>query len=769
MLTSGTDVVPALFRAGDIGVSSEWRDLTYDWWPLLTADGVFTYSYLRDVFDKQRTLRPFILNPEGPPKQRIQRVLQRRTEYGVQGPEYLLETVGLLYIEVQRGPSPDPTRPKHTTVTNYVVGYLERAVLDWTMVERVLDALMIGLGLAADEQHMARRQKRALAAIRSLGLAGMLQNEDPEYLFEPDGAWVTLLPRLIQDARWETLFTSLHGVEALVAYRRQARAWVELARRRAERLLQENNIIRDQLLAAQRRPVRGQVHTDTYAAPHLGTTNKHDVPEDTLAIQEPSTQHSVPGEEIESPGATRVIGEPSGTEGLVAGCVEPLPQETPVPAESQATDHINDRWSSGKDTSSSCGTASSEGTRSQANDGFVPENVISIPSVAEHVHESELATIRLDAYFWTTVHKILQDDSGERYSYTAAERKAVQRLIGKHNVSIGVLLAALRAIMTVPTFARPQTLGDVLKLDIFHTCVEQAAAIVPALAPHGTHGGSWHEFMEVYRTVGQTDHLRNVHPTEWPLIADLFERQPVACWAVLRRVQQMAEPPQLSYEYLKRAVINNQRVAATQSVQPLHDKEICRPNWKGSTRRGEARVEDASREIDDSRRALLEGEGINPHLLTPAMTIELIQAWIAEADVRRDTIEKRAGWIAWGLKKERMPQDVPELGRRPLPQQHDNAGPSCDTGTASSTPLNAQGHVWEVVLTNLEQQLSRTEFDTWLRESVLVELDDEQAFVGVTNVFAREKVDERYSGAIAQALERVLGRPIRVRTVIGFN
>ncbi len=769
MLTPGTDVVPALFRAGDIGVSSEWRDLTYDWWPLLTADGVFTYSYLRDVFDKQRTLRPFILNPEGPPKQRLQRVLQRKTEYGVQGPEYLLETVGLLYIEVQRGLSPDPARPQHTTVTNYVVGYLERAVLDWTMVERVLDALMVGLAPASNEQHIARRQKRAQAAIRSLGLAGMLQDEDPEYLFEPDGAWVTLLPRLIQDERWEALFTHLHGVEALTSYRRQARAWVELARRRGERLMQENNIIRDQLLAAQRRPVRNPLHTNASAAAHLETMNEHDVPEDTLAIQVPSRRRHVPDDENESPRATSVIEEPSGTGGTYTVGHERLPQEARVPVKSQSTDQINDHWSSGEDISSTSGTTSSGGTRSRERNGFVPENGHLTPSVAEHIHEFELATTRLDAYFWTTVRKILQDDSCDRYEYTAAERKAVQRLMGKHNASIGVLLAALRAVMTVPTFARPQVLGDVLKLDIFHVCVEQAAAIAPARATQSTHGGSWLEFMETYRTVGQTDHLRNVHPTEWPLIADLFERQSVACWEVLRRVQQMADPPQLSYEYLKRAVINNQRVAGTQAMQPLHEKEICRPDRKGATRRVEPRVEDASGEIKDPRRALLEQEGINPHLLTPAMTTELIQAWIAEADARRDTIAKRSGWIAWGLKKERLPQDVPELGRRLQQPEHETVALSHGDLTSSSKPLDRQGQIWKAVLTALELQVPQSEFDTWLRESVLLEFDDEQAFVGVTNVFAREKVDERYSGVIAEALETMLGRSVNVRVVIGLS
>src|SRR3712207_5075652 len=143
--TAESRALPALFRAGDIGVSSEWRDITYDWAPLLTADGVFIYSYLRDMFDNQRVLRPFILDPDGPTKQRIQRVLGRRTSWAIRGPEYLLETVGLLHIEVQYGASIDVERPRHTAAAYYVVGRLDHPVLDWSMLERILDALMPAL------------------------------------------------------------------------------------------------------------------------------------------------------------------------------------------------------------------------------------------------------------------------------------------------------------------------------------------------------------------------------------------------------------------------------------------------------------------------------------------------------------------------------------------------------------------------------------------------------------------------------------------------
>src|SRR5688500_1245925 len=105
MTSSSAEVraLPALFRAGDIGVSSEWRDISYDWSPILTAVGVFIYSYLRDTYEHQRNLRPFLLTPEGPTMKSIQQKLGLRSPYAMQGPVYLLCTVGLLHVEVGYG------------------------------------------------------------------------------------------------------------------------------------------------------------------------------------------------------------------------------------------------------------------------------------------------------------------------------------------------------------------------------------------------------------------------------------------------------------------------------------------------------------------------------------------------------------------------------------------------------------------------------------------------------------------------------------------
>lgn len=100
---------PALFRAGDIGVSSEWRDLSYDWWPIVTMAGIGTYTMLRDSYAHQRNLFPFLLEPEGPAKTQIQYTHGYKTGNALRGSEYLLEVVGLVVVTTGYRPSLIPT------------------------------------------------------------------------------------------------------------------------------------------------------------------------------------------------------------------------------------------------------------------------------------------------------------------------------------------------------------------------------------------------------------------------------------------------------------------------------------------------------------------------------------------------------------------------------------------------------------------------------------------------------------------------------------
>jgi hypothetical protein len=836
MTTPGPDALPALFRAGDIGVSSEWRDITYDWAPVLTADGVFIYSYLRDMFDNQRMLRPFILDPDGPTKQRIQRILGRRTGWAIQGPEYLLATVGLVHVEVQYGSSSDVERPHYTAATYYVVGRLDHPVLDWPMLGRVLDALMVALEPSASDPTYATRQKDAQAALRSLGQAGMLQNIDPEDLFDPDGAWPSLLPTLIQDERWTKLFVQLHGVAALQPYRQQARAWVEWAQRRATRLMQENRAIANQLLAAQRRGPRGGGHNGTPGMPpaHSPFSQMNNAPEtygmgthasgSVGAVPEKrlfmGTNARVPeGREVNH-GPEPVSGEsPMSPQGLA---VTQRPVETnaykswqqPVPeAQSVAKDESLQR------DQISLHVGSHENLIHHSGQPSVPQadEQGDIPLVAAYLRDDELSSTRHDSHFWQAVQQILHGDQ-QRYAYTEGEKKAAYRLFKRTETPIGVVLAALRAVMSLPQPQQPGKLGDAFKMPVFHRCVQQALALVQSRPETSA---TWNQFLHTYRSIGQRNSLRDVSVPEYHVLKSLFERQPDECWEVLQRAEQAAQPPQLSVAYLRRAISNNQQAAAARSLQSAERKPRCRVPGKSESRRVPAEqaahglvpdVHDqpiqghdpaghadpvpaaASDGISpiDSRRVLLEREGVNPAILSASITEQHIYAWIAEADARQAEIKDRAAWLAWGVRSGHLPKDHPKLP--PAPQRGVTTGRSglspgvcvCGRYTGGGacgqcgTETGASGHsnpgsatasdrvrqLWPVALDHLRRQLPSIEFETWIKETSLIQVEDQQAIVGTPNIFVRDKLSDSYAPLIAEALHTILGFSVQVVVVL---
>ena len=187
-----------------------------------------------------------------------------------------------------------------------------------------------------------------------------------------------------------------------------------------------------------------------------------------------------------------------------------------------------------------------------------------LPLIGPHLREAELSSTRQDAMFWCEVHRILYGTS-ERYAHTAGERQAALRRFKKQGIPIGVVLAALRAVMTLPLAQRPSRFSDALKMGVFHACVQQALALLPARAAGATQG-NWPEFLLAYRRIGQHERLRDVSTTDYHVLHTLFTRQPDACWEVLNRAEHAAQVPALSPSYLRRAIINNQRAAAQQAL-----------------------------------------------------------------------------------------------------------------------------------------------------------------------------------------------------------
>ena len=68
--------------------------------------------------------------------------------------------------------------------------------------------------------------------------------------------------------------------------------------------------------------------------------------------------------------------------------------------------------------------------------------------------------------------------------------------------------------------------------------------------------------------------------------------------------------------------------------------------------------------------------------------------------------------------------------------------------------------IWEAVLGELQLQLTRTNYDTWLKDTVGLSYDEDQFVVGVPSVFAVEWLEQRLGSLIHKTLINVIGNGV---------
>ena len=73
---------------------------------------------------------------------------------------------------------------------------------------------------------------------------------------------------------------------------------------------------------------------------------------------------------------------------------------------------------------------------------------------------------------------------------------------------------------------------------------------------------------------------------------------------------------------------------------------------------------------------------------------------------------------------------------------------------------------WKATLGELELQMTRATFNTWLRDSRLLTSDDDEYVVGVRNDYAKDWLENRLSETIARTLTTLVGKPVSVRFVV---
>ncbi|HET7728292.1 MAG TPA: chromosomal replication initiator protein DnaA [Candidatus Limnocylindrales bacterium] len=77
--------------------------------------------------------------------------------------------------------------------------------------------------------------------------------------------------------------------------------------------------------------------------------------------------------------------------------------------------------------------------------------------------------------------------------------------------------------------------------------------------------------------------------------------------------------------------------------------------------------------------------------------------------------------------------------------------------------------VWRATLGELQVSLSPANFETWLRDTYLLDVDDQRFRVAVPNGFAKDWLETRYRSLISQTLARVVGYSVQVEFVVSQN
>ena len=79
--------------------------------------------------------------------------------------------------------------------------------------------------------------------------------------------------------------------------------------------------------------------------------------------------------------------------------------------------------------------------------------------------------------------------------------------------------------------------------------------------------------------------------------------------------------------------------------------------------------------------------------------------------------------------------------------------------------MNAERH-WQAALGQLQMELPRATFDTWVRDAELLTYEDGEYVIGVRNAYARDWLEDRLNSTVKRTLSGIAGRTVGVRFVV---
>ena len=74
--------------------------------------------------------------------------------------------------------------------------------------------------------------------------------------------------------------------------------------------------------------------------------------------------------------------------------------------------------------------------------------------------------------------------------------------------------------------------------------------------------------------------------------------------------------------------------------------------------------------------------------------------------------------------------------------------------------------VWQAALGQLQLEMSKATFETWMRDTQLLTQEDGAFVVGVTNAYAKDWLENRLRSTVKRILTSIVGRTVELRFVV---
>ncbi|MCB0191915.1 MAG: hypothetical protein KDJ65_08225 [Anaerolineae bacterium] len=88
------------------------------------------------------------------------------------------------------------------------------------------------------------------------------------------------------------------------------------------------------------------------------------------------------------------------------------------------------------------------------------------------------------------------------------------------------------------------------------------------------------------------------------------------------------------------------------------------------------------------------------------------------------------------------------------------------SATTQAPTSRSPQQIWELALAQLQLQMTRATFDTWVKETHAVAGDGDSLVVGVKSVFAQDWLENRLFATIQRVLTNIMGHPVELRFVV---